>query len=186
MDKISEHLVGEAGPEPITAEQLATAVIARAAHDDDCGCDGEPGERTVRKARVISAALAKAGLLGITVRDATMPEGICGAEAPTLVGCTSMHEVCSLRHGHASEWHEADGGVRWKPGRPRSWSLPVIPDDVTRVSAVGGDLVCEREPDDPRIWLCRSRQTGRVLAMLWTRDLLAQYSPLTEVTEEQP
>lgn len=46
-----------------------------------------------------------------------LPEGICGAEAATLVGCTSMHEVCTLRHGHASEWHETDGGMRWKFGQ---------------------------------------------------------------------
>lgn len=41
--------------------------------------------------------------------------GICGDEAPTRIGCTTMRPTCKLLHGHASEWHQADTGERWRP-----------------------------------------------------------------------
>jgi hypothetical protein len=66
---------------------------------------------------------------------------------------------------------------------PRSWSLPTIPEDVKRLSAVSGDLVAERDEDHANIWNCRSAATGRVLVILRTPDLLARYSPLTEVVD---
>lgn len=49
-------------------------------------------------------------------------EGICGDEAPNLfVNCAeTMHAVCELRHGHASEWHEDGTGKRWRLTRGRS------------------------------------------------------------------
>jgi hypothetical protein len=70
------------------------------------------------------------------------------------------------------------------PDRPRVWAMPEIPEDVARLSAVDGDLLAERDDDDPDTWICRSRPSGMTLAILRTRSLLAQYSPLTEVVEE--
>lgn len=67
------HTVGESGPEPVTAVQLATAVVARVLHAAECSCADVP-DPFIRQARKVVAALAEAGLLGITVhpvRDST-------------------------------------------------------------------------------------------------------------------
>lgn len=46
----------------------------------------------------------------------THPEGICGDESPTHpLNCTgTMRQICHLRHGHGSKWHESETGARWK------------------------------------------------------------------------
>jgi hypothetical protein len=67
--------------------------------------------------------------------------------------------------------------------QPRVWAMPEIPEDVTRLSALAGDLICERDEYDPRVWACRSAATGRVLALIRTGELLDRYAPLTEVVE---
>jgi len=70
--------------------------------------------------------------------------GICGVDAPTRIGCTSMRPVCALRLGHASLWHEGDDGSRWKKGTARV---------VSRIKAVPS-LRIEQDDPRPEFWSC--------------------------------
>ncbi len=71
-----------------------------------------------------------------------------------------------------------------EPAAPRVWAMPAIPDDVRRITAVGGDIIAEREAEDPRYWEVRSAVTGRVLApYLLTSQLITAYGPLTEIMD---
>ena len=66
------------------------------------------------------------------------------------------------------------------PSTPRVWAMPEIPEDVTRFTAVGGDMLIERDEDEPDRWFCRSAITGRVLSLLPTYEVLGRYGPLVE------
>ncbi len=109
----------------------------------------------------------------------------------------STDAICTCSHGLGVLRHADDCPVaieRRRPvalsapsepvqDQPRGWAMPEIPEDVTRLSALAGDLICERAEYDPRVWACRSTATGRVLALIRTGELLDRYAPWTEVVE---
>ena len=75
-------------------------------------------------------------------------DGICGDEAPTMIGCTSMHSVCVLRHGHASEWHEAEyGQPRWRKAKARVTAMPQLALDPTVDGDPGRPYTRDYDPE---------------------------------------
>lgn len=96
--------------------------------------------------------------------------------------CVDTGRYDATREDYA-DWLD-DSARRSTPGtaQPRVWVLPSIPEDVKHLSAVGGDLIARRDAEDGRYWEIYSALTGRCLVpYMSTRQLVAEYSPLTEV-----
>lgn len=121
------------------AQELHTAMaerdIARGERDearlDVAGTEGErdAADDTLKLIRE-AFGLGEEGWVPLALREIKrLREGICGDISPTLGGSTTPGVPCVLSFGHASGWHEAEGGrPKWtkaeepppSPG-PRVW-----------------------------------------------------------------
>lgn len=74
-------------------------------------------------------------------------EGICGSKAaPSPFSPDDPTEVCVLPYGHASDWHEAEGGMRWTyqlttsaPDLPVPHAMVTTDDFSTNLAAMNPD-----------------------------------------------
>ena len=58
------------------------------------------------------------------IADGHDSDGICGNESVSPFAANTAPEICHLRFGHGSLWHESETGQRWKYGDYSS-ALPV-------------------------------------------------------------
>lgn len=136
-----------------------------------------------RSAAVILGVLADAGLL-----LEEWPARFGSNPSPECMSGGRLHDDCDNDLGCTCECHQdaTSGPQGDEPAAPRVWAVPEIPADVQRLTAVGGDILADREPEDPRYWEVRSAATGRVLApYLLDSQLITAYGPLTEVDGNQ-